>query len=310
MPVACTVTPAKQFADGEKWTRTLLNLLGVPSVTIADGLITATQLSSAVNALLAALGNAIVANVAKSADFTVLTSDRAKLFDVTTGGSNVTATLPSAVTAGAGFYVWLRKADTGAGKVLTSPAASPDAIGLGKQAQTVMLESDGTNWITPIMTGFRFDANGNLFSRSAFIGIGGSVATNPAVKANGTTFGVRLGDDSADAPMSASEGLFSARVSNNGDFPIPASDVDWSKSNSFYKTLAANTTFTFSNPKDGQSIEIELLQDGTGGRTVTWPAGIKWYGGAPTMTPTASKRDTFALKQVNGTISGSYRQNV
>lgn len=58
-----------------------------------------------------------------------------------------------------------------------------------------------------------------------------------------------------------------------------------------------NATFTFSNPpKAGTLITIVLVQDGTGSRTVTWPATVKWSGGtAPTLTTTASKRDVFTF---------------
>ncbi len=58
-----------------------------------------------------------------------------------------------------------------------------------------------------------------------------------------------------------------------------------------------NATFTFSNaPKAGTLITIILVQDGTGSRTVTWPATVKWSGGtAPTLTTTASKRDVFTF---------------
>lgn len=58
-----------------------------------------------------------------------------------------------------------------------------------------------------------------------------------------------------------------------------------------------NATFTFSNPpKAGSLVTIILVQDGTGSRTVTWPASVKWStgnGGTPTLTTTASKRDVF-----------------
>ena len=90
---------------------------------------------------------------------------------------------------------------------------------------------------------------------------------------------------------------------------ISASAIDWSLSNSFYKTLAANTTFTFSNAQDGQVITICLLNT-TSNYTVTWPT-IKWAGGtAPTMT-TGAKYDVYTI-YYNATVGayfGSYVQN-
>lgn len=46
---------------------------------------------------------------------------------------------------------------------------------------------------------------------------------------------------------------------------------------------------------------LRLTQDGTGGRTVAWPAGWKWsYGVAPTMTATANKTDIVVLQSDDG----------
>jgi len=90
---------------------------------------------------------------------------------------------------------------------------------------------------------------------------------------------------------------------------ISASAIDWSVSNSFYKALSANTTFTFSNAVDGQVITICLLNT-TSNYTVTWPT-IKWAGGtAPTMT-TGAHYDVYTI-YYNATVGayfGSYVQN-
>jgi hypothetical protein len=59
---------------------------------------------------------------------------------------------------------------------------------------------------------------------------------------------------------------------------------------------AGNITIALSNEGVGQAFIINILQDGTGSRTVTWFTTIKWAGGsAPTLTTTASKIDTFGF---------------
>ncbi len=59
-------------------------------------------------------------------------------------------------------------------------------------------------------------------------------------------------------------------------------------------TLTGNCTFTFPTATAGRSFILLLKQDGTGSRTVTWPAAVKWPGGtAPTITSTASKADKY-----------------
>lgn len=64
-----------------------------------------------------------------------------------------------------------------------------------------------------------------------------------------------------------------------------------------FTASGGNATLTFSNaPKAGTLVIITIIQDGTGSRTITWPASVKWSGGtAPTLTTTASKRDVFAF---------------
>ena len=59
---------------------------------------------------------------------------------------------------------------------------------------------------------------------------------------------------------------------------------------------AGNITIAISNEEAGKAFTIGITQDGTGSRTVTWFSTIKWAGGeAPTLTTTASKRDSFGF---------------
>ena len=61
-------------------------------------------------------------------------------------------------------------------------------------------------------------------------------------------------------------------------------------------TLTGNCTYTFPTATAGKSFVLYQLQDGTGSRTVSWPASVKWPSGtAPTLTSTASKADIFAF---------------
>jgi len=58
-------------------------------------------------------------------------------------------------------------------------------------------------------------------------------------------------------------------------------------------TLTGNTTFTFSTSalsEHASSLTLVLIQDGTGSRTVTWPASVMWSdnGTAPTLTTAAN----------------------
>jgi hypothetical protein len=71
-------------------------------------------------------------------------------------------------------------------------------------------------------------------------------------------------------------------------------------------TLTGNCTFTFPTATAGQSFILLLKQDGTGGRTVTWPASVEWPSAtAPTITSTASKLDKFVFTAADSNWYGS-----
>lgn len=108
------------------------------------------------------------------------------------------------------------------------------------------------------------------------------------------------------------QGFFANTPSSNPFFApslqIPAANIDWNAGNVQYKTLAANTTFTFSNSTDGQKLEV-FLTNTSGNYTVTWPVAVKWPGGtAPTQT-VGVHTDKYVFTNVNGTIYGSVTAN-
>lgn len=72
--------------------------------------------------------------------------------------------------------------------------------------------------------------------------------------------------------------------------------------NVFNMTLTGNTIFTFSGAVASRacSFALYLTQDATGNRTVTWPASVKWSGGAPTLTATANATDVLVFETING----------
>jgi len=81
--------------------------------------------------------------------------------------------------------------------------------------------------------------------------------------------------------------------------------VDLTTANVFDITMTGNCTFIFSNPPasgTGGSFTLILTQDGTGSRTATWPAAVKWAGGtAPTLTTTLTTgMDVLSFVTVDG----------
>lgn len=74
--------------------------------------------------------------------------------------------------------------------------------------------------------------------------------------------------------------------------------INCQTSNVFRVSMGANiTTLTVSNPQDGQTINMRFKQDGSGSRTIAWPAAFKWAGGsAPTLSTAASAEDFVAAQ--------------
>ncbi len=79
--------------------------------------------------------------------------------------------------------------------------------------------------------------------------------------------------------------------------------IDFTSKVDHVLTLTGNvTSIAFTAPANTASalmrLSIRLVQDATGGRTVTgWPVAVKWAGGsAPTITATANKADIVTLE--------------
>jgi len=95
---------------------------------------------------------------------------------------------------------------------------------------------------------------------------------------------------------------FDSGIANDGPYTedeiaVAALDVDCSLGNYFTKTIAANSTFTFSNPPaSGRAYAFTLEVTHTSG-TITWPASVKWpLDVAPTLTTGKTHLFMFVTK--------------
>jgi hypothetical protein len=90
-----------------------------------------------------------------------------------------------------------------------------------------------------------------------------------------------------------------------------AATINWTNGAVQKITLTANCTFTFTAPIGVCKLALQLTQDGTGSRTATWPAAVKWSGAAaPTLSTAAGATDwvTFIYDGTNywGTFSPNF----
>lgn len=89
---------------------------------------------------------------------------------------------------------------------------------------------------------------------------------------------------------------------------ISSTDIDWATGNVFTKTLAANTTFTFSNNVSGQTIIVRLTNTASN-YTVTWPT-VRWAAGTPPTMTVGAKSDIYTFVYDGSNIYGSAVQNM
>jgi hypothetical protein len=92
----------------------------------------------------------------------------------------------------------------------------------------------------------------------------------------------------------------------NAQYTISASAIDWTSAKYFYKTLSANTTFTFSNVADGLEITLAITNTASN-YTVTFPTADWGSAGAPVQRIGANT-DIYGFVRINGTIYGTVRQ--
>lgn len=82
--------------------------------------------------------------------------------------------------------------------------------------------------------------------------------------------------------------------------------VDCNLSNVFTTVMTGNSVApTINNPRNGQTINWFIAQDGAGNRTLSWPTSFKWTPGASTSLSTAASTvDLLVATYVTGTGFG------
>lgn len=158
---------------------------------------------------------------------------------------------------------------------------------------------------------------GSSFDMELANGAGSAFLTNPTGTQNvsipgslvlGTALAVGQGGTGKTTVAAANQGLTPTTVVVTES--AGAATVNWALGSSFFMTLNANCTVTFSGNQDGQVIVVTILNTASNW-TVTWPS-VKWTGGtAPTQT-VGAKSDVYSFVYNSGTSSfyGSAVQNL
>jgi len=97
------------------------------------------------------------------------------------------------------------------------------------------------------------------------------------------------------AELDASTNTIGYSLLNNGSSGT-SKTLDWRNSNKQKLTLTGNCTLSFTAPSNTCAVQLILVQDATGGRTVTWPTNVLWVGSAPpALTSTANGIDIISM---------------
>lgn len=90
-----------------------------------------------------------------------------------------------------------------------------------------------------------------------------------------------------------------------------SSTISWNLGNVQSLTLSSSPTLDLVGGQSGGEYKLILTQDGTGGRSVAWPASVKWSGGtAPTLTSTANGKDVVSFVYDGTNYLGTYALNM
>jgi hypothetical protein len=90
-----------------------------------------------------------------------------------------------------------------------------------------------------------------------------------------------------------------------------AETINWQNGNKHKMTFGAgNATLSFTAPHNSAGLILIIIQDGTGGRTITWPGTVKWPGGtAPTLSTGANAIDVIGFIYEGSYYLGQYGNN-
>lgn len=285
------------------------NATGSSTVTRING----TSLAGLSTGILKNTTTTGVPSIAVAADFPILNQN-------TTGYANNTA--KQITQTSHGFSVGQPIRYSGTTYVLSKADTSSDAevdgmVGTVIDANNFVLVSIG--YITGL-TGLT--AGTTYFLSAATAGVLTSTApstagqiSKPIFRADSTTSGYFI--DYRGIAIAASANYVNVGSGTTGQYASTKFGLtdgatialDWNNGNVQSVTLGGNRTFTFANPLSGGRYLIELIQDATGSRTITWPT-IKWRGGTPpTLTTTATKTDLITLIYDGTSYSGDASLN-
>jgi len=179
-----------------------------------------------------------------------------------------------------------------------NPAWAQIALATGVSG-TLPVANGGTAITSAPSNGQLLIGNGTNYTLATLTGTASQIlVTNGS---GSITLALPQSIDTTSTPQFARIGLgtgagAAATLTTNGQFDMgfvddgscgAADTINWNSGEIHKSTLSVATcTLTFSNPIAGRTYTYVVIQDGTGGRFVTWPGTVKWPSATPPVLST------------------------
>jgi hypothetical protein len=189
----------------------------------------------------------------------------------------------------------------GLSRALTAPQTDPTTINMVLPRAA----SRASKYLT-------FDSSGNVAVDGDIPDVQyyGTATSNPSLRPNGTA--KQAGDlylNTTEQQIKVWNGTAWIGIMYPVPSAVSASEIDCRNGTYFTKTIAGNTTFTFTNAPSGVAYAFTFELTHTSG-TVTWPASVQWPGNAaPSLTTSRVHLFTFLTDDAGTTWRGAYLTN-
>ena len=81
--------------------------------------------------------------------------------------------------------------------------------------------------------------------------------------------------------------------------------INWASANTFWTILTGNTSFNFSNQRDGQTITVSVSNTGLAWYSGSWPVGTRWSSQIFPQQTSGALTDIYTFINITGAIYGT-----
>lgn len=144
---------------------------------------------------------------------------------------------------------------------------------------------------------------------TSFIIGGNTLDTNEWAYLDGQDQAIKTTSDPTFDDITVDKATFNETASFDAEFDngnsSTADTIDWGVGNKQKSTLTGDVTYTFTDPAGACNLVFRTVQDGTGGRSITWDGDVDWAAGvAPASSSGAADVDVYNFYYDGATYHG------